>query len=797
MRAENGKDKEGAQKARRKPGRVPTSCAECRRLKLRCDKNVPCEKCVSRGCGSICPDGSLTPGKGNRLVLANTEELHDRIEQLCIRVRELENALRTLQDSVSQEPHPLLRTGSLQPQTPSHAPRTEAPSLPPSLPPTRPPTSPQSPPEPVENADLTSTKNDDDGFVDAFGTLTLGRSGDCGFLGKTARAEYLIRALAQPRFRKNNIPSRLSKRAVEPAFPEPEIADHELGREVFSMLPPLSEAIHLCEIYQEYGKYLYTPVPQAELFDEILMLVYRADSFESISCYHSLSLLFIVFAMGCLFDPERQPYSVEAQEYYHIARTALGFSPHTSRISIQALIHLAQYLEFSDWDSMGSNTAWAHIGHAVRLGHSIGLHLNSARWKLSSDNVQRRSRVFWQLFYLDTWASFNFGRPPTISSSFTDCPFPVDSEEVVDADGQKQMSFHSWNWKYTVLLHSVMSTAFGPKPPNYSVILSLDRSVRDFPVPVSWRPSCETPDASVPIHLVMQRWFILSSKESTLLNLHRAHFAQALQERPTDLAKHRYTPSVIAIYRSAWRLIEGLRWTWQNVPRPFSRLNLAWSQALSAAVVMCLLVTRAPTSNMTPSALAELGVLLQLFQDASPNSRSAANLLDSIRTLHQKAHQMMDRTCSQGTSTITPVELDRLGGKTHLLTELGAPGSGDCGGPPDSFTVTGIPQDHYPDINVDTMHPTIVQDMRCFDMGAPTFNNFFDFPTAHHPQPVPDIQVADNNFYPEATFHSYQSAPPPPLTQVQNHTHGHTHMFDQSPPILDSAWQSFAEQLGF
>ncbi|KAF8131479.1 hypothetical protein EV363DRAFT_165999 [Boletus edulis] len=28
------------QKERKKPGRVPTSCAECRRLKLRCDRKV-------------------------------------------------------------------------------------------------------------------------------------------------------------------------------------------------------------------------------------------------------------------------------------------------------------------------------------------------------------------------------------------------------------------------------------------------------------------------------------------------------------------------------------------------------------------------------------------------------------------------------------------------------------------------------------------------------------------------------------------------------------------------------------
>ncbi|KAF9034692.1 hypothetical protein BDZ89DRAFT_1062420 [Hymenopellis radicata] len=31
------------------------ACAECRRLKIRCDKMVPCSTCIKRGCGSLCP----------------------------------------------------------------------------------------------------------------------------------------------------------------------------------------------------------------------------------------------------------------------------------------------------------------------------------------------------------------------------------------------------------------------------------------------------------------------------------------------------------------------------------------------------------------------------------------------------------------------------------------------------------------------------------------------------------------------------------------------------------------------
>ena len=72
--------------------------------------------------------GSLTTGKGNRyvfpppnahpltpfslsaprFVLASTQDLHEKINQLANRVRELEDALRTSHTLHSLEPHPLL-----------------------------------------------------------------------------------------------------------------------------------------------------------------------------------------------------------------------------------------------------------------------------------------------------------------------------------------------------------------------------------------------------------------------------------------------------------------------------------------------------------------------------------------------------------------------------------------------------------------------------------------------------------------------------------------------------------------
>lgn len=69
-----------------------------------------------------------------------------------------------------------------------------------------------------------------------------------------------------------------------------------------------------------------------------------------------------------------------------------------------------------------------------------------------------------------------------------------------------------------------------------------------------------------------------------LLNLHRGYFAQALQEQPLDYLKHRYGPSMLATYRSAWRLIETVIMAYNMNNLVLSRVALAWSQALSASV---------------------------------------------------------------------------------------------------------------------------------------------------------------------------------------------------------------------
>ena len=117
---------------------------------------------------------------------------------------------------------------------------------------------------------------------------------------------------------------------------------------------------------------------------------------------------------------------------------------------------------------------------------------------------------------------------------------------------------------------------------------------------------------------------------------------------PQDPLKHRYGPSVMAIYRSAWRIFSAARISYRRVPTIAARMGVLWSYALAGSVcvifccflrfisdssatqiVMCLLVIRAPTTNLAKSSLTELDQLCALFEEAASQSQIASNNLVS------------------------------------------------------------------------------------------------------------------------------------------------------------------------
>ncbi|OCF30850.1 hypothetical protein I317_05061 [Kwoniella heveanensis CBS 569] len=58
------------------------SCAECRRLKLKCDRQIPCANCVRRSCGHLCPERERPQGNaGATGLLSRLETLEGVLQQ--------------------------------------------------------------------------------------------------------------------------------------------------------------------------------------------------------------------------------------------------------------------------------------------------------------------------------------------------------------------------------------------------------------------------------------------------------------------------------------------------------------------------------------------------------------------------------------------------------------------------------------------------------------------------------------------------------------------------------------------
>lgn len=727
-------------------------------------------------------------GRNNRLILANTEELHDEIERLRTRLREVEDESKSLRQRLEQQQGhspPSIDTAASTPALSSGSSSNNA----------------QSP---------GTGKTEEENLVDAFGTLTVGPRGETKFYGPTARSEFLAYAVYR-RIPPMACSSKLTQDLLDAAsatpsrFPSTVAMNDNIKQKLEAALPSLTEAYKLCNSFLEAGKYMYYPLPRKEVFDELLPNIYGSSN-PTQDVPDSLPLLFIIFAFGILGDLSKPLVLHQANEFYMLARVALNLKStlrDTTLLWVQALIYMVQYVDIVELE--GTSMPWIDIGIAVKYAYSIGLNLKGSRWGLDPDTAMRRNRTFWHLFKLDTYISFGFGRPPSISLEFVECDFPPDIPEVTDENGTQEIGYHTWALKYALFLRStIMPVALCGKVPTYSTILDLDRRIREYPVPVYLRPSCASFRSTDPMHFFMARGAVLYRKEITLLYLHRGYFAQALQEKPEDPLRHRFGTSVMAAYRSAYRLIIGLRDLFDLIPDPMTRITIPWSYTVSATIVMCLLVTKARVASLTKSALEHLDIAHILFGRVAALNSAFDHMREMMNKMHHLAHAAANRMYFQ---RAVIAELDRLGGKTRFLsgndvfchqtivTGLVAE-SGTPEVPLEHVSPPGsdVPSDASLMLNIpENVHPTITQDLMNFE--CLTGSTPYEFSRELYDQPVEEASTAPIG---------------PPATDFGDGWHFGTiggdsqphlefHLASQLQPssnVLDSTWQDFVQQLG-
>ncbi|EKM50386.1 uncharacterized protein PHACADRAFT_263665 [Phanerochaete carnosa HHB-10118-sp] len=681
----------------------PLSCAECRRLKLRCSRVFPCASCVKKGCAAICPDGSLTTGKGNRFVLANTEVLHEKILVLSTRVRELEDALAEAHAAPpSAEPHPLLSQELLQLKRPLER---EAPEV--------------AKETEVETAEA----------IDAIGSLYISESGRTKFYGTTANAWYLLQNEEGGDDEAENTEIHLPADIpwLGHAFPFATANETKLNirQSLYSSLPEVEKARRLATVYYRHCAWMYTPIPDAEFYNAVFSRIYDQpitidqDPVDS----HRLAVLYMVLALGTLFDLEQSYMSVEATQYYQLARASLSLDSvleHQTIPAIQALVLMCHFMFMSFRDG----PRWALMGLVVKLTQSLGLHRDGGKWNLNPEEAYHRRSLLWEVYTYDSWQSLTFGRPPSFSNAYIDCQMAEpDPQQVPDKGEDVEMSFKAWKHRWSSrCLNVVHEQAFGAKTPSYRTIQELDKKVRNYPVPPTLRVpgfggakmlEIEQPS----IELTMQRHIAFAIKEMTIFYLHRGFFARAIEDNPEDPLGSKFAPSVLAAYTSACTFVGLVKSLHSQHSRLTERLWFLFTHVFSCAIVLGSIAAKCPTMPFARSALMNLDSAYNLFEVVKENDR-AAKVLPVLQRLKGRAMLAMSAHAvnGPGPSRMTPPdsivkeedeELAALGGKTRLVPRR-SPSTPNS--PQDSLHLHHTPSPHsspvqpYPAEHVPSAH---------------------------------------------------------------------------------------------
>ncbi|KAK7461100.1 hypothetical protein VKT23_009029 [Stygiomarasmius scandens] len=608
------------------------ACAECRRLKIKCDRLVPCSTCVKRGCQSLCPNGTIPPGQGSRFVLAATEHLQGKLARLEARMHALEDALAIAQAEESNESHPLLASDEHKVK--------EEPVM-------------QTVPEDADGEEPSA-------LADALGTLYIDRGGFSRFFGPSGSSETILQLHSREPDPVTNSPRHLPE--LDRSYLPPEILHFSqcfpmtpsnipvasIKSSIESLLPPIERAISLCDTFLEHLSWMFHIVSRKQIVDELIPIVYKQK--DSPYGPHDLALVLIVCGIGALVDLNLEPYNLEAQHYYQLSRAAVVLQSVmvqpamvtikvryrcTILLVLNEVLHLMSIYNGMSGQESNLEQSYALLNLADQVALRIGFHIDPTMWKFDGREVYDRRVYFWNLLSATLWQSLVTGRPPAILSNYIDTKIPTPEEEYTYQLGEVPLGFGIWGFRASdeCLLHVVRAT-LSAKPPPYETIMDLDSKIRNFttvPKAGSSGPVDERTALSM-------RTFVRSHYQALMLMyLHRAYFTQAMTEYPSNPLLSPYRKSVIAAYESACSVLDDTRVQFAKKPDLCARVWRIWSFAFTAAVIVGTVAARGFHLNLEPPALEAFNAACNVFKDAAEISNRAAKALPVMQAMLKKA----------------------------------------------------------------------------------------------------------------------------------------------------------------
>ncbi|KZT29531.1 hypothetical protein NEOLEDRAFT_1056777 [Neolentinus lepideus HHB14362 ss-1] len=639
------------------------SCAECKRLKLKCDKKVPCGSCERRGCPNICPNGELNCKELlHRFILADTKDLHRKITEMSHRIHQLEDGLAVSHSNQSNERHPLLCEELLEIK---FWPEKEAMTSQP------------------QESDNTAVERS----LDAFGTLTIGVQGEAKYFGGSAGSEV-------GRLPDIQIGASLgwddSEHDDHTSFLPETVRDavHEL---VWTELPPQMRAWALCEAYFEHAQWFLSAVSRNEVVNDYMAPIYKiykergrpkySPNDNSEANPHRLGVLYFIFALGALMDMTLPPANAEAEKYFRLGRAAMSLRSLMDAPlleTVQGVAMMSAYHHMSGTKA-SLDSAWSLTALSVKLAQSVNR--DCARWGLDSKTVEKRRNTFWSMMAADGFLSLHTGRPPACPLVFVDCEFPEDTDQTIDEDGKPQMGYQ--RCRFHIMKNCMLPVAeqmAKANGPDYKTLLELDAKILQLPTPKNYRFLVDPEERERPSSIA--RAYLLSQfRLNTLMFIHRSFFAQAVLDHPMNPFRSPYAPSYLTAYRCASAQIASSIHFYNRLPEMFIRLTSFWTHAFTGALIVGFVVSRTPHSGIATTAFIELNRAMDFFESTAHKNPRAFRALVILRKLKERAHRVYFESHSKAPSPSLlgssssgqtdksegPDELALFGGKTFVI----------------------------------------------------------------------------------------------------------------------------------
>ncbi|WWD18802.1 hypothetical protein CI109_103257 [Kwoniella shandongensis] len=397
------------------------SCAECRRLKAKCDRQFPCSNCRRRGCALVCPDGDLSCMQGKRLVLASTEQLHERIAQL-------ESALFQSHSKTTTGHHPLLAPEYLDggfaslPAPPRQSPMSHSPGSGSNLLQPEPQRSPKdassassiviaTPPTSVDRSSSQGRMAVESLLLTEDAAAPEGKRED-EWAGENAAPAMIIGTVG------NNSTEDLDER--HQVF--------ERLKKILRVLPSREETKRRADNFWRTSVWYQTVLRKDEFESVYEPAVYAPTPSNPLSP-HKLAVVLMVLTLDSYLDLSAADENPVVAEYWDGVQrcfdTRFGWA--ASVAGVQALALATLFVGFGWRGTRASNFYWLRQMTSSAL--QIGLH-KDPHPSLPEEEREFRRRVFHEIFVLDCLICLNHGQRTAINVEYIEAAYPKNVSQL-------------------------------------------------------------------------------------------------------------------------------------------------------------------------------------------------------------------------------------------------------------------------------------------------------------------------------------------------------------------------------